>query len=258
VIDRDPLEQEAEEEATTDQDGEEGTRPGFDFGALPGPRAFYGRIRPIRPRDHRNIRVALTVLGLLALSLYAYAQWLALQPPPGPEVTLPALNIPRLTPTRTPAPTGTATAVPTSTPTPQPTSTPTRGPTRAPRPTAPSAPLTPTRYPAPILVEPGDGRTPFERAVFEWEWRGQPLAENLAFDLRIWSAEEQQLGAERRGAVAPTRGTQAEVLLSYVPAIQDYGPGDYYWTVVVVEVMPEGPPKVVGEWGEARRFVYRK
>jgi hypothetical protein len=46
------------------------------------------------------------------------------------------------------------------------------------------------------------------------------------------------------------------VNLRYVPAFEDYGPGDYYWTVVVVEIGSDGSPTVIGDWGEKRRFVY--
>jgi hypothetical protein len=83
------------------------------------------------------------------------------------------------------------------------------------------------------------------------------LAPNQAFDLRIWSAQEEEAGDPRRGAVAPTQESYTEVDLPYVPAIQDYGPGDYYWTVVVVETKTNGAVQIVGQWGESRRFVYR-
>lgn len=105
-------------------------------------------------------------------------------------------------------------------------------------------------------MEPEEGTTLFDRTVFRWLWEGPPLEATQAFDLRIWSAEEEQQGAPRRGAISPTQDTQAEVNLRYVPAFQDYGPGDYYWAVVVVEIGPDGSPGVIGDWGEVRKFVY--
>jgi hypothetical protein len=82
------------------------------------------------------------------------------------------------------------------------------------------------------------------------------LGENLAFDLRIWSDQEEQVGLPRRGAVAPTKNLDVEVEMRYVPAVMDYGSGDYYWTVVVVRTGPDEPPQVVGVWGEERRFTF--
>jgi hypothetical protein len=82
------------------------------------------------------------------------------------------------------------------------------------------------------------------------------LEENQAFDLRIWSAQEEQAGDPRRGAVIPTQELYAEVDLQFVPAIQDYGAGDYYWTVVVVQTRANDSARVIGEWGESRRFVF--
>lgn len=80
------------------------------------------------------------------------------------------------------------------------------------------------------------------------------LEEDQAFDLRIWSEQEEKNNQPKRGAVAPTQDLEVEVELQYVPAIKDYGPGFYYWTVVVVQVSSDAPPKIVGEWGEKRWF----
>jgi hypothetical protein len=44
-----------------------------------------------------------------------------------------------------------------------------------------------------------------------------------------------------------------------VPAIQEYGTGTYYWTVVVVEKdSSEVSPTIIGDWGEERSFRYTK
>jgi hypothetical protein len=93
--------------------------------------------------------------------------------------------------------------------------------------------------------------------TFRWQWTGPSLKPNQAFDLRIWSVQEEQQGHTPRGAVAPTRHTETSVNLPFAPAIQDHGPGDYYWTVVVVEMSVDGSSRVVGPWGERRPFVFR-
>jgi len=105
-------------------------------------------------------------------------------------------------------------------------------------------------------VAPSDGVTALETMEFEWAWDGPPLKGNQAFDLRIWSLLEEQRGSPRRGVVPPTEDTRVTVSLAAAPAILDYGPGDYLWTVVVVEVSAEGPPVVVGAWGQVWRLVY--
>jgi hypothetical protein len=91
---------------------------------------------------------------------------------------------------------------------------------------------------------------------FSWQWSGPPLGEDHAFDLRIWSEQEEQNGHPKRGAVAPTQDLEVDVDLEYVPAVMDYGPGNYYWTVVVVQIGSDDSPRVVGTWGEIRKFTY--
>lgn len=242
-----------------------GTPRRFDVTPAHGRRAFYSRLE--------FIRVMLLALGVFAVVMAGYTEWLALQPLPRPTLVLPTLDVPRVSPTPTPttavlqtrptslSPVGsgsataeaalTATSARARTPTPAQT----RPPTPAPTPTAP--PASPTAYPAPTLLEPEDGITPLRRVVFRWQWTGPPLPELYAFDLRIWSDREQRAGATKRGAVAATKETWVEVDLPYVPAIRDFGAGDYYWTVVVVDLGTGGAPQVVGAWGESRRFVYR-
>lgn len=91
---------------------------------------------------------------------------------------------------------------------------------------------------------------------FSWQWNGPTLGENHAFDLRIWSEQEEQNGDLRRGAVAPTQDLEVDVDLAYVPAVMDYGPGDYYWTVVVVQTDSDDAPRVLGTWGEKLKFTF--
>ena len=230
----------------------------FDIIAAPGRRALRGRLGIFRP--------ILLVLGVVTIAIVAYAQWLAFQPSPYPAATLAAINRERFegafsTPTAeaTTVP-PTVTLPPTETATPKPTNTlvplPTRRPTKV-RPTATKPVASPAPVPAPRLVAPGDGITASDRMVFEWAWDGPALQENHAFDLRVWSAQEEEKGSTRRGVVAPTQETRVEVSLPSVPAVADFGPGDYFWTVVIVEMAADGSTRVAGTWGESRRLVYR-
>ena len=230
----------------------------FDIIAAPGRRALQGRMG--------IVRIVLLVLAVVTIAIVAYAQWLAFQPNPYPAATLAALNRERYedafasaTPQPS-APPPTVTLPPTITPTPKPTNTlvplPTRKPTRT-RPAATRPVASPAPVPAPVLVAPDDGVTGFDRLVFEWTWDGPPLKENQAFDLRIWSVQEEEKDSPRRGVVPPTKDTRVEVSLPAAPAIADFGPGDYLWTVVIVEMRADGSPQVAGVWGESRRLVYR-
>jgi hypothetical protein len=228
----------------------------FDIAALPGRRASYTRFE--------IIRMVLIVLGIMAVLLFVVAEWLAFQPGPDTTASIRSTSISLLSATPDPytpiasSVTPTSKSAPTRTRRPTATATRTLVPTvtRRPEPSATPANVTPTPLPAPELVTPHDGATPTHRTVFRWFWNGPPLEENQAFDLRIWSAQEEQAGDPRRGAVIPTQELYAEVDLQFVPAIQDYGAGDYYWTVVVVQTRANDSARVIGEWGESRRFVF--
>jgi serine/threonine protein phosphatase PrpC len=134
--------------------------------------------------------------------------------------------------------------------------------TSTPMPTATQASPTQTRsaatqatpFPAPVLLEPDADALLREKPRFSWRWTRPALSGNHYFDLRIWSQQEEDANATPRGAIEPTTSTQAEIDMDLVPAIQQYGTGDYYWTVVVVQNKKN--PKIVGEWGEERQFHY--
>ena len=229
----------------------------FDVVAMPGRRALRGRMRILRQ--------ILIVLGVITIGIVAYAQWLAWGPDVSAQATLAAYSQSRYedafaTSTLAPSePPPTVTVLPSETPTLKPTNTlvplPTGRPAR--KATATELASSPTPAPAPALLSPEEGVTALDRMVFEWAWDGPALTENQFFDLRIWSAQEEQQGSPRRGVVPPTKATSVEVSLAAVPAVVDYGPGDYYWTVVLVEYRADGSLVVVGTWGESRRLVYR-
>jgi eukaryotic-like serine/threonine-protein kinase len=125
-----------------------------------------------------------------------------------------------------------------------------------------TAPL-PAAWPAPALLFPEAEAELRGRQRFAWSGDLPPdglyptrVADNAScfFDLRIWSQQEEVSNVEPRGAVELTRRNEVEIDLAAVPAIRQYGPGAYYWTVVVVEGGPQ--PRVVGAWGEERSFRY--
>jgi hypothetical protein len=151
-------------------------------------------------------------------------------------------------PTRRPQPEASATSRPAPTRTPQPQA------TQEPPPPAPTE--LPAPFPAPVLLKPESGETIFATYRFVWQYDGPPLGPGHAFDLRIWSRREDELGLERRGVAPPTRDTQLEVGLDYVQTMQHHGSGDYYWSVIVVTTTD--PPQIAGEWAPKQRFVYRE
>lgn len=131
------------------------------------------------------------------------------------------------TSTDTPLPTPTDTSTPSPTHTPTATNTPvvTQAPTRPPaipEPTATSVSL------APILLEPGTGRSYGGDRRFSWRWYRSLSNEGPYhgefFALRIWHEDD-----EKR-SITWTKET------SYMVPLDDYGgrPGRYYWNVAVV------------------------
>jgi hypothetical protein len=112
--------------------------------------------------------------------------------------------------------------------------------------------------PAPLLVDPQPEADLGGVALFAWDWPHDPLGEAFFFDLRIWSLAENELPPEaRRGVTEPTKGTHLEVELPAVPALVEQGPGEYFWSVVVVaRPCPDCPQEIAGEWAEPRLFHY--
>jgi serine/threonine protein phosphatase PrpC len=141
-----------------------------------------------------------------------------------------------------------------------PTPTPSRKPISA-SPTTRSTNTPNSTYPAPTLLTPEANSSLQGTKRFAWQYDGPELKADYAFDLRIWSKQHEwdKPRDQRRGAIVPTDKTEAMVELEGVPAILDYGGGEYYWTVVVVRVprcYPQCSVQMVGEWGEERVFTY--
>jgi serine/threonine protein kinase len=114
--------------------------------------------------------------------------------------------------------------------------------------------ITPTpKLPAPVPMRPDAGEQLTGMVHFEWSWTGPALGAGQAFQLRLRSKQEQEANAEPQSMVPPTTQMMADVDLQGVPAIQKYGPGTYFWTVVVVDTTTGS---VVSEAGEERWFDY--
>jgi hypothetical protein len=107
--------------------------------------------------------------------------------------------------------------------------------------------------PPSLLLTPTAADRLTGHARFEWEWNDAALAEDQAFELHVWSQQEDGAGTGARGAIARTRETATVVDLDRVPTIEEHGSGAYYWTVVVVDT---GTQRVVGQLLQTRTFWY--
>jgi hypothetical protein len=114
--------------------------------------------------------------------------------------------------------------------------------TPAPRPTATSAPAAPA---APSLGGPADGATVTGETTFSWQWNGPALADNQAFEVRLWKEGQ----PDHYGATSPVRSASATFHVASAYGVQQGGSGRYYWTVAVVQTDPyqrigqEAPPR---------------
>ncbi|MFC2030240.1 Stp1/IreP family PP2C-type Ser/Thr phosphatase [Chloroflexota bacterium] len=159
------------------------------------------------------------------------------------EAVAPA-ETPSPDPTMTPAE-PTATLKPPDTPTSKP------GATRTPRPTASPQPTsTPDVRPPELLQPPLEDPPPSLHGpvVFNWTYSGE-LGPDQAFQVLIW----QDGDPDQNGAYQTTRLTVQEIDLDGVPRLISGGPGDYLWSVVVVDTTGTEPP---GPKASPREFVY--
>lgn len=169
-----------------------------------------------------------------------------------PTLAATATATPTARPTETPSPTSTPTATAAPTATTVPTKIPpmaTRAPTRPPSPTPMPPTATPMAIPAPVLVRPTDGSSTSGLVNnFAWTWPGAALDANQGFEVRIWRDGQ----PDHYGAAGIVRGAtflRLDVWTSY--GVQQGGPGQYYWTVALVQVEPykrigpEAPPRTL-------------
>lgn len=119
--------------------------------------------------------------------------------------------------------------------------------------------ITPTPLPtvpmlAPALLTPRSGDRLTGKVRFQWMWTNRELENYMAFDLRIWSRQEQERAIKPRAA-SLTREMAVDVDLDSLPTIREHGPGTYFWTVVIVDT---GTGRVVSPEGEVRSFTYAR
>jgi hypothetical protein len=109
------------------------------------------------------------------------------------------------------------------------------------------------------LVYPEEGAEITDRTTdFVWEWTGPPLDANQAFEVRLWHADDPfhygahdaRLSAQDVRQVHDTDILRLDLNGAY--ALQEHGPGDYFWSVGIVATEPayqdlgsEAPPRLL-------------
>ena len=82
-------------------------------------------------------------------------------------------------------------------------------------------------------------------ADFVWHWNGPALADNQAFEIRIWHEEDSiHYGAHDAARSAELIRQVDDVFVAYlhlngVHSVAQHGPGTYYWSVAIVETQPD-------------------
>ncbi len=126
----------------------------------------------------------------------------------------------------------------------QPTSTPTSS---GLLPGQPSPTPTPT-LPKPILTSPLPSVALQGVHRFEWTY-SRTLGPNQAFQVLIWKEGE----TDRRGAADSQTNPWQEINLDAVPKLNSDGPGEYLWSVVVVDSKTDKP---ISPEATPRKFIY--
>jgi len=221
---------------------------------------------PTTPLSRRKIYSAL-LLAPLAIGVGLWLAWpqrsnsnantVTPMPPTATHtVEQIAFNSPLPTPTLAPSATAKATATLTHTPvpatnTPNPTATATVTPSRTHTPVPATATPLPgvniTKvYSLPTLISPESGANlSFKMATFTWTWTGQTLANEDAFELRVWQKnDETHFGAfdAREITKQPNADGQYSLTLdlSAAASVTKHGnSGDYFWSVAIVQIDPE-------------------
>ncbi len=86
----------------------------------------------------------------------------------------------------------------------------------------------------PVLVSPADGAAITGRTTFAWQWSGPALGENQGFEVRMWRDGQ----PDHYGAAEPTNENRIEIDPRAAYGVIQGGPGDYYWSVAVVQRDP--------------------
>jgi serine/threonine protein phosphatase PrpC len=210
--------------------------------------------------------LALLLGGLAALKIFVLdkADPTPTEPPPAPTSTLATIPGTALTEVVTPTETGTASTIQPETTTtsqletPEPTATLASRPTDTPQPTPtntsilPAVALSPIPtsaplLPAPTLVEPPQGLNVRGQVLFEWRY-SRSLRTSQAFQVLIWRDGAQ----DHSGAAEFTEQKEQQIDLDVLLPARG-GPGDYWWSVVVVD---ERSNARVSDEATPRRFTY--
>jgi len=221
-------------------------------------------------KRHATLLAVPVILGVaFAISPFGHHCYLnyVATPTPRPTSTIsPLPTTPTQRPTSAPTPIPTVTNTPTSTPTftptatDTPTSTPTFTPTATDTPTStPTFTLTTTPVLLELLEPEPDAAINVRQIHFKWEWKGDPLAENEYFALRMWHPSLE----EERHSITWVRETEYILTLDEPPVDDiDFSEGYYFWNIGVVrELCPDH--NMPGCWealyeSEPRRLYYIK
>lgn len=198
------------------------------------PYAISAFVPSPKPRKRRRVFLqalaSVIVLGLVA-GVYSGARWLlAHQPSAATATETTPADFPVASGQPRPEATATLAEIPTEI-RPPPTDT-----ALAPADTVtePVATATPqTTISAPTLVQPQEGASLQGTVTFMWDYSLEDLSAGYAFQVLIWGGDPNRANAPGIAELTPALSQQID-LDAILP--QQGGPGQYFWSVVIVEV----------------------
>jgi len=101
-------------------------------------------------------------------------------------------------------------------------------------------------YPAPKLLEPGEGAILSGEVTFTWSWEGE-LKDNEAFELRIWKEGRHDRAGELQKE--PALEIDLDALVPELPGESN----ECFWSVAVVQ---ENPYRSLSKEAQPRSFIY--
>jgi serine/threonine protein phosphatase PrpC len=107
---------------------------------------------------------------------------------------------------------------------------------------------TPSSEPAPTLQEPAEGAELHGTTTFVWSY-SKSLPQNSQFQVLMW----QEGQAQHDGADDFTGSMSQDIDLAQVLQIRNGGPGQYFWSVVVVDT---GTGQRISPESTSRHFIY--
>ena len=191
---------------------------------------------------------------------------MATEPQPGVTGDAPAAPTDEAAAAEIPGPT--ATLAPIATAQPEPSPAPAATKPREPAPSSEPASASP-RLPAPTLGDPATGATePGPSVGFKWSPSSGPLQPGQAYALSVWLADDPQYdgcwGLNCRAAFDACEErwkTTSFSIPDFEKGAGRAGPGDYFWTVVIVDATqrdPDDPRRclVISDQPTPNRFTY--